>query len=312
MSDKQTVNKWTLWASIVVAVGAFVGGAYWLLIDLWNNHSHAAAEFAAYLIGGALAVCQIVVSSFRANAADKTARAMQQTSASTEKGNVAERFKNAIEHLGHESVSVRLGGIYALHHIAQDEVNYRERVFDILCAHIRETTTDGKYKPLRIAKSSFTQPSVEIESTLELLLGPQVGERTYTQLTIKLTGANLEGLELAIYDANFAYADLRWGNLRGAYLAYANFDKAKLLHADMQGANLENANLSDVDFAHADLSDVNFEFANCQRCDFSKAKNLKGEQLLDVYSLHKAKLPWTVKEAIEEVNPNLFDSPTGD
>ena len=64
----------------------------------------------------------------------------------TEKGNIAERFKNAIEHLGKGSVSVRLGGIYALHHIAHEVEEYRKRVFEILCAHIRETTTHMEYK----------------------------------------------------------------------------------------------------------------------------------------------------------------------
>ena len=298
------MRKWKFvwdWLSAIAVVAVIAG----TLIYFWHHASPEFAKFIGYIIGGGFVVCQIIISNRRATAAEKTAESL-------EKGNVAERFKNAIEHLGHESVSVRLGGIYALHHIAQDEVNYRERVFDILCAHIRETTTDGKYKPHRIANSSFTQPSVEIESTLELLLGPQVGERTYTEFTIKLTGSNLEGLELGIVDANYGYADLRGVNLRGASLTFANFDGAKFLHADMQGADLENTNLSNVDFAHADLSDVNFEFANCQRCDFSKAKNLKGEQLLDVYSLHKAKLPWAVKEKIGEVNPNLFNPPPDD
>ena len=88
-----------------------------------------------YLIGGVLLIWQISVAGRRATAAEKTAEL-------TEKGNIAERFKNAIEHLGNDSASVRLGGVYALHHIAQEVEDYRKRVFEILCAHIRETTTD--------------------------------------------------------------------------------------------------------------------------------------------------------------------------
>ena len=37
-----------------------------------------------------------------------------------------------------------LGGIYMLHHIAQEVEDYRKRVFEILCAHIRgNNNTDG-------------------------------------------------------------------------------------------------------------------------------------------------------------------------
>ena len=128
------MNKWKLSGWIFGAIVAVS-----LLIYLWNYVSPEFAKFVGYLIGGVLAVWQVVASNRRATAAEKTAESM-------EKGNVAERFKNAIEHLGHESVSVRLGGIYALHHIAQEEENYRKRVFEILCAHIRETTVDESYK----------------------------------------------------------------------------------------------------------------------------------------------------------------------
>ena len=72
------------------------------------------AEFLGYLFGGGLIIRQIAVTSRRAAAAEKTAEL-------TERGNIAERFKNAIEHLGNRSAAVQLGGAYALDHIAQED-----------------------------------------------------------------------------------------------------------------------------------------------------------------------------------------------
>ena len=55
---------------------------------------------------------QIFAFNRRAAAAEETAKAMQKTAELTERGNIAERFKNAIEHLGNDSASVRLGGAF--------------------------------------------------------------------------------------------------------------------------------------------------------------------------------------------------------
>ena len=45
---------------------------------------------------------------------------------------------------------------------------YRERVFEILCAHIRETTTQVAYKS-RIIEPIGEEPTIEIQSILNLL-----------------------------------------------------------------------------------------------------------------------------------------------
>ena len=141
-----------------------------------------------YLIGGLLFFWQIYVAGRRATAAEKTAEL-------TEKGNIAERFKNAIEHLGNDSVSVRLGGVYALHHIAQEVEDYRKRVFEILCAHIRETTTDTAYKP-RNVDSEKIKPTIEIQSILNLLFNETQGKEIYKGLQVNLEGADLRGIYL--------------------------------------------------------------------------------------------------------------------
>ena len=308
------MSKWKLsdkvWGGVVVAS---------VLIYLWHGISPEFAKFVGYLIGGCLVIAQIIISNRRATAAENTASAMQQTAASTEKGNIAERFKNAIEHLGHESASVRLGGIYALHHLAQENADYRKRVFEILCAHVRETTTNkAEYKPRRHTRYAMSQPSVEIESVLKLLFDTQTSKSIYTNSVAKLPGSNLEGAVLRY--SNLLLADLSWTNIRYSFLQSADLTQAFLFGATMAKANVKNAVMKKAQFGQADLSftnfegvdlqDANFKNADCRCCDFLSAKNLTAEQLLKAYSLHKAKLPENIKKQIKEKKSKLLRPPT--
>ena len=85
-------------------------------------------------IGGILAALQVVA---LAGAVSEQARANEKT----EQGHRQERLKNAIEHLGHASDSVRLGGAYELIHLAIDTKNLRWTIWGMLCDHIRLTTS---------------------------------------------------------------------------------------------------------------------------------------------------------------------------
>ena len=254
------------------------------------------AQFIGYLIGGGLLILQIYVSNRRATAAEDTAKVMQKTAESTEKGNIDERFKNAIEHLGHPSASSRLGGIYALHHIAQEADEHRERVFDILCAHIRETTTHETYKP-RIRKSDMEQPTKEIEPTIEIqsilnLLFIKTPEReTYEQFEANLENANLVGARLV--KANLKKADLEntkldHANLYGADLWYAKLQGATLQRAKLQTAKLQDANLAEANLLAANLLAANLHRANLQKTDLQET-DLQAADLQEA-ELQKAKL----------------------
>ena len=75
---------------------------------------------------GVVLMLQALIANKRAKAMEETARAQADAARAqatanrnTEKGQRQERLKNAIEHLGHESESVRLGGAYELFHLAQ-------------------------------------------------------------------------------------------------------------------------------------------------------------------------------------------------
>ena len=247
-----------------------------ILVVVWHCYSQELAKFLGYLFGGGLLFWQISVTSRRAAAAEKTAEL-------TEIGNIAERFKNAIEHLGNDSASVHLGGIYALHHIAQEVEGYRKRVFEILCAHIRETTTQMEYKT-RETSSKEIEPTIEIQSILNLLFIDTQDREIYKGLQGNLEDADLQGAVLI-------KADLQYANLYRANLQNADLRVANLQRTDLLGANLQNADLWAAKLQNVDLTNV---------------QNLEVKQLLKAETLYGAGLPEGMKEEIMQKEPGLF------
>ena len=131
------------------AVGMVAGVLAFLLVMglipavLWPDEAKTLAlewlQFAAYLAGAVFVVQQLRISNRRATALEKTA-------ALGEKGNITERFKNAIEHLGGESESIRMGGIYGLCHVARESRGYADTALKILCAHAKSIMAKPGYK----------------------------------------------------------------------------------------------------------------------------------------------------------------------
>ena len=117
-----------------------------------EHPKYEALKFLGIGMGGVLVALQALMSYKRAKAMEDTAGAQADAVSKTEQGQRQDRLKNAIEHLGHKSDSVRLGGAYELFHLAKDTLaedpkeKLSQTVLDILCAHIRRTTSKSKYR----------------------------------------------------------------------------------------------------------------------------------------------------------------------
>ena len=263
-------------------------------------------KFAAYVVGGGLVLWQLQISNRRSTALEKTA-------ALGEKGNITERFKNAIEHLGSDSESIRMGGIYGLYHVVRESRGYADTVLKILCAHAKSIMAKPEY-----AKQE--KPSNEITAILDVLFpidykngkpddvlfvkvdisnwhlrGADVNFRNMQRITgegVNLSLARLHGAHLMetalleanlmmadLSEANLMMADLSSANLSEADLAAANLSAANLMLADLSAADLSNANLLAADLAAANLSEANLSAADLSEANLSEA-NLSAAHLL--------------------------------
>ena len=229
--------------------------------------------FLGFGMGGLLFIIQVLASHRRAKAMEDAANAQadaakvqakateEQVKANlhTEQGLRQERLKNAIEHLGNEKDSVRLGGAYELFHLAEDTEELRQTVLDILCAHIRQTTGEREYR-----KAHKSKPSEEVQSLLTLIF---VQEHEV-----------FKGLHINLQESYLNKADLRGARLAKAILTKAHLQGVSLRKAHLQGADLVEIYLQEADLRGAHLQGSNLRGAHLQGSNLSRAY-LQGSNL---------------------------------
>ena len=207
----------------------------------------------------------------------------------TEKGHIHERFRAATEHIGNEkSVSTRIASFNEFYHIAEIELDLRKTIFDILCAHLRQTTKHEDYK-------NNLKPTEEVQSLLDILFKPK-------NKNILI----FSGLEANLAEANLQRADMYKANLQYAKMKGVNLQSADLQSANLQSVNLQSANLQDADLQSANLQGANLQDANLQEADLLDA-NLQRAYLLDA-NLQKAYLLGADLQSAYLLDANLQDA----
>ena len=261
ISQSQTLQK-ILIALLILSFGAFVGVLFFECAEkyisklLGLSEKNEVLKFLGISMGGILVALQALMSYRRA-------KAMEDAVEKTEQGQQQDRLKNAIEHLGHDKESVRLGGAYELFHLAEESEEMRESVFDILCAHIRRTTSENEYR-----KTYGSKPSEEVQSLLDLLFVKP--SEVFKGLCIDLSGTWLNGSNLAM------------ARLEGAYLNDAYLQGAYLMETHLQGASLDDAHLQRASFEHAYLQGASFDEAHLQGTILNDA-HLQGASLIGAH-----------------------------
>ena len=273
-------------------------------------------KFYAYLVGGVVLIWQVRISNRRA-------KALEETAALGERGNITERFKNAIEHLGNASESVRMGGVYALYHVARESREYVETVCKILCAHAEAVTTSADY-------AGKEKPTTEIAAILDVLFptngGGAFGElnidisnwhlqgaNVYSRVMMKIQGVRVNLSRAIMVRANLSGVSMDEANLSGANMCRANLSEAYMIEANLSRAIMEQTNLSGAIMAKANLSGAimvgaNLSGANLFRANLSEAR-VTAEQLLEAKTLYGAQLDAHIREEILRRKPELFDPP---
>ena len=224
-----------------------IGSLLGITSDTHDTAKNDILSFLGIAMGGILIALQALASYRRAKAMEGAASAqaaasMEQAKANLniERGQRQERLKNAIEHLGHDSDSVRLGGAYELFHLAEDNRELNQTVLEILCAHIRRTTSEKVYRD-----NYALTPSEEIQSLLTLLFVRK--HRVFTGCYINLQGSWLKGANLEyarLTRADLSHAYLERANLQRTQMQAADFVYAKLIGARLSGARMQVANLA--------------------------------------------------------------------
>ena len=277
---------------VVTTVAVFISKSVADCLQQLLSEKYDVLKVIGYCVAGVVSIWLAWAANKRANAIDATAREQVNATKNTEEGQRQERLKNAIEHLGHGSESVRMGGAHELFHLAKDTEDLRQTVMDILCAHIRQTTRGNAYQ----AKYK-TKASEEIQNLLTLLFMAE--HDVFEDCSINLQGSYLNGAILN--QARLQKANLMGAQLQGANLMNTRLKTAVLMEAQLQRANLMGAQLQGADLSATQLQKTNLSTAQLRKANLSKAQ-LQGAKLLGT------RLQEAVLEHVQLQGANLFNA----
>lgn len=282
----------TLIAVLVLTLAVFVGVLFFDSFETKVSEHLGVSEKSEILKFVGIAMGGILIA-LQAHASNRRAKAMEDRTVSAEQGLLQERMKNSIEHLGHGSESVRLGGAYELIHLAQDtEEEFQEAALDILCAHIRQTTGNSEYQ-----ERHALEPSAEVQSLLTMLFG--YGGVEFSSQYTNLQGTWLNGAQLP--NGRLQGVDLSGAHLQMVNLSEACLNGALMFDAHMEGAYLERAQLDGADLDRAQLLDADLGRARLRGADLSEAK-------LQLSNLSSAQLQGAILAGVRLQGAGLFQA----
>src|SRR3712207_4018610 len=137
---RKVTPKYLLWALAGVATAGLVlfvlWGGPWLFTQHPQQGLTAEQELKAKNDVRTTLV-QAVAGLAVAGGAIVTYRTFRHTQAVDRSRQVTETYAKAVEQLGHAEAPVRLGAMYSLERLAQDNPSRRQTIVDVLCAYLR-------------------------------------------------------------------------------------------------------------------------------------------------------------------------------
>lgn len=165
---------WTLAAAAAVVVVAFIVTVWLLAIasgakpgtDRANARLDAVRTGLAAGAGAGAAVGLMLA--FRRQHHQEIATVLTDLDATERR--ITELYAKAVEQLGNDKAPVRLGGLYALERLAQDNTPHRQTIVDVICAYLRmpfSVDTTPASKPEPDATEDPGEPSNQPETTTD-------------------------------------------------------------------------------------------------------------------------------------------------
>ena len=261
------------WISGVVATLAIYTGLSWYFWEDLHGDSDSLSTTVnklSLVVGGIIAIELAVWRSIVGERQVETAQ----------RSLLNERFQKGAEMLGSEDLSVRLGGIYALKHLAAEHPDqYHIQVMELLCAFVRHPTRDKSGSAnLNEERQS---PRADVNSVAEIICN-----RDNSHLFLERNA----GFKLDLSDADLRRISLTNADLSGAYLLGADLSGASLMMANLTNAQLAGAIFSelrpptecqsDEDRSEAILSKAFIREANFSGAGFSISGSYPAEGLI--------------------------------
>lgn len=208
----------------------------------------------------------------------RSVEATLQKLALEEDANRTDRYTQAVEQLGSDSIHVRLGGIYALKRLCDDSQRDLPTIVEVLAAFIRATTSQAEALDRnRITDEDDEYGSTPAATDVMAALRVLAQINSATPSPIDLTNAYLPRTNLGRLDlpgADLSGANLSWSNLGHSILSHAQLFGARMEGAYLVGTMLDHAILTGADLKSSHLNGVTMDHAFLEHATLSRAQML--------------------------------------
>ena len=204
---------------------------------------------------------------WRSRVAERQADATRRQANTAQQSLLSERYRQGAEMLGHDLMSVRLGGIYTLDRLANDyPEEYHILAMQISCAFVRHPPRDSSefcrgvnVEELAAYGGQKEDVSLRIREDIHAVLQAirvRSSRRREVEskfhFTMDLSGADIRRADLR--SASLSGADLSQSRLSGSRLVDANLSEAQLQYADLTSPNLSRVNIvTNTDMAEGNV-----------------------------------------------------------
>lgn len=238
------------------AVAAVTAGLLWLFLA-WSGEPTAPVRIdavkTAFGVGaGAGGVFALWLATRRQRTLElqlaETTRVAAVTERDLEERRVTELYTKAVEQLGNDKAPVRLGGLYALERLGQDNPKQRQTIVNVLCAYLRmpfEAPKHGLKGTAARETADYDEPELQVRLAAQELLkthlshdgpaywpGMSIDLQRAVLVDFRLSGCTLEAADFsrarfvgAVHIRGTTFAR-RAGFYGTDFAAPANFDRS--------------------------------------------------------------------------------------
>ena len=274
---------WIALVSITVAAGVGLSLRFWEQLHSSGDSHSATISNLSFVLGGIVA---IEIALWRSIVGERQTAVSQQLAETAQRDMLNQQFQKGAEMLGSDLLSVHLGGIYALRHLAVDHPEqFHVQCMEQLCAFIRGATGADGQSTAVIEESLVTREEI-------LALSPD-REDAPIEFTIKRFRAR-DDIQEALnaitfcHDGNLAieaernyWLNLNGADLRGADLSVKNLSRAPSSYELSTTVYQQLATGRYTDLRGAQMDEASLFLTILSRVDLSHATGLTQDQLDD-------------------------------
>ena len=195
----------------------------------------------------------------------------------SERGLRNERYQRGAEMLGSEVISTRLGGLYALKHLALDHPeDYLDQIIKLIATFVRHPSQGEKEMAARPQTDASRKLKFRRDVLEAIRVIAELNESNVAHDAPNLTLADLRHIRFISGSSSPNYSGF---DFTGAQLGHAEFPGANLTGTNFQEAHLTSAKLVCANFTDADLTFAELDGADLTGAELAQAIGLQQAQL---------------------------------